>query len=51
MTCLLVFDTGFINIFLNVLFNNAASCYDNVAPVTIERVSMEHWWNDADKKN
>jgi hypothetical protein len=35
-TCLLVFDSGFIDIFLNVLFNNAASCYSNIAPVTDE---------------
>jgi hypothetical protein len=34
---------------LSLLFNDAVSCYVDVASVVDEWMSMEHWWNDTER--
>jgi hypothetical protein len=33
----------------SILHNDAVSFWDYMASVVCERMSIEHWWNDADR--
>jgi hypothetical protein len=33
------------------LFNEAASCWDYIAAVIDELITVGHWWNDTGKVN